>query len=945
MSDAGLIERIQHGIVGRYEIVRELGRGGMAVVFLANDLKHGRLVALKVLQPEVAAAVGGERFLQEIRIVARLQHHHVLGLFDSGESDGILYYTMPYVEGESLRDRLARERQLSLPEALRIADQIAQALAYAHRHGVVHRDVKPANVLLVGADAMVADFGVAKALAEAGGEELTRSGLVVGTPAYMSPEQASGDTHVDRRADIYALACVLYEMLAGEPPFSGRTAQAVLARHLHDPPPSLKVVRPGVPDGIQAVIERGLAKVPADRFTTIDDFRGALDSALREPPSRPRAKGRQLAAVISLLAVVLAVGVWRSGLVRQAGLEPSRVVVFPLRDRSPDGAGEGVATYIGYALEGIAPLRWLDGWDWLSDVQKSGAGGLPAPLATEIARRQHARYYVDGLIVRRSDSVTVVLRLHDALGDSVVRTAGASAAAADAAIPQLGLQAVGGLLPALLEPGRRVDLSALTDRKPAAVAAFLQGEQEYRRMRFLAALQHYRSAVAADSALALAAIKGAQAANWRELNDEALTLVDVALAGERGLPPRYLHFARGLKLYLTGSGDSAVARFREALDLEPSWSEAWMALGETYYHLLPRTISPDSMAEAAFLQARRADSAFTPPLFHLAEIALRVGDLPRARGLIRGFESVEPDSALQSQLEAMFQCVRDGPGKLDWTTRLGVAEILRAAKLLSVGASQAACAASGFRVVAAAGSATPNQRWAALLGLQGLLTATGHLDSVRALLGSEAAAELGGPVLYLAMGDAVEGAVDEPAAAVARKYGTDYPRMATPILWALGTWAAHRRAAGDLAAIAEVLRLRADSSGLRADSLLAAVMAAHASLAAGDSATALSRLSALNPTAPLGDLEWQPWESLAPERLALANLLLARGEYARADEVAGLLQAPQPIFYLTYFPAALAVRTRAAVALGRSQAAARLEARAAALRQGVPAVPAVPLEE
>jgi serine/threonine-protein kinase len=919
----------------------------MAVVFLANDLKHGRPVALKVLRPEVAAALGAERFLQEIRIAARLQHHHILGLFDSGESDGILYYTMPYVEGQSLRDRLVRERQLSLPEALRIADQVAQALAYAHAHGVVHRDIKPANVLLVGSEAMVADFGVAKALTEAGGEELTRSGLVVGTPAYMSPEQASGDTNVDGRADVYALACVLYEMLAGEPPFSGRTPQAVLARHLHDPPPSLKVVRPVTPDAIQAVIERGLAKVPADRFASASDFRAALDSASREPQSRapPAAKGRQRTmGALALALALLGVAVWNSGF-RTPHLETGRIVVFPLRDPAPDDAGEGVATYIGYALEGAAPLRWLDGWDLLSDAQRSGAGRLPGPVATEIARRQRARYYVDGLIVRRPDSVTVVLRLHDAAGDSVVRTAGASAPAVDAPIAQLGLQAAGELLPALLEPGRKVDLSALTQRRPAAVAAFLQGEREYRRMRFLGALQQYRRAVAADSGLALAAIKGAQAANWRDLNDEALALVDVALAGERGLPPRYLQFAHGLKFYLTGAGDSAVARFRDALDLDPSWSDAWMALGETFYHLLPRTASPDSLAEAAFLEARHADSTFTPPLFHLTEISLRRGDLTRATTLIRSFEAVEPDSALQAQLEAMLQCVRNGAGTLDWTARLGTAGALRAAKILSVGAAQATCAASGFRAVTAAADATPNQRWGALLGLQGLFTAAGQLDSVRALLASEGAAELGAPVLYLAMGDAVEGALDEQAAGLARNFGTDYRRMATPVLWALGTWAAHRAAVSDLTAIAAVLQARADSSGLRTDSLLAASMAAHAALAAGDSGTALARLSALAPSAPLGELEWQPWESLAPERLALANLLLARGEYARADEAAGLLQAPQPVFYLTYLPAALAARTRAAVALGQAEVAERLERRAAALRTGLPAIPAVQPKE
>jgi serine/threonine protein kinase len=280
MSATGLFQRIQHGVVGRYEIVRELGRGGMAVVFLANDLKHGRSVALKVLQPEVAAALGGERFLQEIRIAARLQHRHIVGLFDSGESDGILYYTMPYVEGESLRDRLARERQLSLPEALRIAEQIAQALAYAHGHGVVHRDIKPANVLLVGAEAMVADFGVAKALTEAGGEELTRSGLVVGTPAYMSPEQAAAEPDIDARSDLYSLGAVVYEMLAGQPPYTGATAGAIMARKAMEPVPSLRVVRETVPGSVEQAVTRALAKAPADRFGTAQEFAEALEQQI-----------------------------------------------------------------------------------------------------------------------------------------------------------------------------------------------------------------------------------------------------------------------------------------------------------------------------------------------------------------------------------------------------------------------------------------------------------------------------------------------------------------------------------------------------------------------------------------------------------------------------------------------------------------------------------------
>jgi eukaryotic-like serine/threonine-protein kinase len=212
----------------RYRIERPLGAGGMATVYLAEDLKHHRRVAVKVLRPELAAALGPERFLREIETTAGLRHPHILPLFDSGEAAGFLYYVMPYVEGESLEDRIARERQLSLDDAVRIAREVADALSYAHAHGVVHRDIKPGNILLEGGHAVVADFGIARAVRAAGDERLTQTGMAVGTPTYMSPEQASGETEVDGRSDLYSLACVLYEMLAGQPPFTGPTAESVL---------------------------------------------------------------------------------------------------------------------------------------------------------------------------------------------------------------------------------------------------------------------------------------------------------------------------------------------------------------------------------------------------------------------------------------------------------------------------------------------------------------------------------------------------------------------------------------------------------------------------------------------------------------------------------------------------------------------------------------------
>src|SRR5881275_1194984 len=260
------LARVQAALAGRYTIERELGRGGMATVYLAQDRKHHRQVAIKVLKPELAAALGPERFLREIDTAARLTHPHILPLHDSGEAAGLLYYVMPYVEGETLRDRLEREGQLPLEEAVRITREVASALSYAHSHDVVHRDIKPENILLSGGEAVVADFGIARALVAAGADKLTDTGLAVGTPGYMSPEQAMAEPRIDGRADTYALGCVLYEMLAGHPPFLGTTAQEILARHTLDPVPPLRTIRREVPAAVEHAVLKALAKSPADRF-------------------------------------------------------------------------------------------------------------------------------------------------------------------------------------------------------------------------------------------------------------------------------------------------------------------------------------------------------------------------------------------------------------------------------------------------------------------------------------------------------------------------------------------------------------------------------------------------------------------------------------------------------------------------------------------------------
>src|SRR5215211_538898 len=286
-----LLGRLQSALADRYRLDREIGAGGMATVYLAEDVRHDRSVALKVLRPELAAVIGAERFLAEIKLTANLQHPHILPLFDSGEADGYLFYVMPYVEGETLRDRLTREKQLPVADAIRITTEVASALDYAHRHGVIHRDIKPENILLHDGQALVADFGIALAASKAGGSRMTETGMSLGTPHYMSPEQAMGQREITARSDVYALGAILYEMLSGDPPFTGSTAQAVVARVLTESPRPLVTQRHTIPRHVEAAVLTALEKLPADRFATAAEFAEALrDKAYTSTVSMPAAE-------------------------------------------------------------------------------------------------------------------------------------------------------------------------------------------------------------------------------------------------------------------------------------------------------------------------------------------------------------------------------------------------------------------------------------------------------------------------------------------------------------------------------------------------------------------------------------------------------------------------------------------------------------------------------
>jgi serine/threonine protein kinase/tetratricopeptide (TPR) repeat protein len=359
------VERLKASLADRYAIERELGAGGMATVYLARDRKHQRGVAIKVLRPELAAAIGAERFLREITTTANLHHPHILALYDSGEADGFLYYVMPFVEGESLRDRLTREKQLPLEDALRIAREVADALSYAHSRGVIHRDIKPENILLESGHAVVADFGIAKAVSAAGGETLTRTGTAIGTPQYMSPEQAAGDEAVDGRSDLYSLACVLYEMLAGQPPFTGPTVESVIHQHIAVDPRPITTLRPAVPPEIAGTLARALAKTPADRFNPVAQFGEALTQTTGRAgrADQPAAGDRPSVAVLPFVNMSpepdnesFSDGVTEeiiSALSRLQGLRvASRTSAFAFKGKATDIRTVGAALNVSTVLEG-----------------------------------------------------------------------------------------------------------------------------------------------------------------------------------------------------------------------------------------------------------------------------------------------------------------------------------------------------------------------------------------------------------------------------------------------------------------------------------------------------------------------------------------------------------------------------------------------------------------
>ncbi|MDH3271963.1 MAG: tetratricopeptide repeat-containing serine/threonine-protein kinase [Gemmatimonadota bacterium] len=531
--------RLNAALEGRYAVERELGAGGMATVYLAEDLRHHRRVAIKVLREDVTDVVGAERFLNEIEIAAGLTHPHIVPVLDSGRAGGLLYYVMPFVEGPTLKERLEREGELAIEDAVRIAREIGDALAYAHGQGVVHRDVKPANILVEAGHAVLSDFGIAQALSEADQTRLTTAGVSLGTPSYMSPEQASGDHEIDGRSDLYSLGCVVYEMLAGEPPYTGRTVHAVLARKLTEPMPGLRSVRETVPEALEHATRRALARLPADRYRTVSEFVEALGEQDR---GRPPRRWRSLAPfallpamVIVALAAAVVVANTRSN--RARGLPVDVVAVFPFRDMTGDTAA-GYGLYAAHAIE--------SGLDWMDDVQviergtllqgvRRGAGGVSE---LEVAAELGAGTAVTGVVTRVGDTLEFRAQVTDVASRRVIQDvvpSGGQPGDLSAIVELLTDRVMGVMAMTLGEPSTTMWFS----RPPAhdAYQAFDRGMERWMHMDFQGALADFREAYSLDTTFASPLFM--MSTLYGELGQPARedSVVSILEARRAGLPP------------------------------------------------------------------------------------------------------------------------------------------------------------------------------------------------------------------------------------------------------------------------------------------------------------------------------------------------------------------------------------------------------------------------
>jgi tRNA A-37 threonylcarbamoyl transferase component Bud32/tetratricopeptide (TPR) repeat protein len=648
-----LLEQLKTALADRYQIESEIGSGGMAVVYRATDLKHDRRVALKVMRPEISASLGSDRFLREIRIAARLTHPHIVPLYDSGEAAGLLYYVMPFIEGDSLRDRLNRTGPMEINDALQIMREAGSALSHAHTQGIVHRDIKPGNIMLSGGHAVVADFGIARAVTEAGGESLTRTGVSVGTPDYMSPEQASGRQPVDARSDEYSLACVLYEMLVGQPPFTGPTPMAVMARHSLDPVPSVRTLRSTIPAGLEESVNRALSKMPADRFKTVEQFVEAVTGEQAAAAGSARGVGagpqgsllRKLAwvglgASVATGAVLVGLKVDLSAVF--APDEEELVAVLDFESLVPDSLEyltRAIPEFLATAMTGetggpralgrrLVRRTWDEVLGTTADPQARYERAAAALGATHVLR---------GEVIHQPDG-GVRVRAELLRGREIVTEAVAIAQSGDAiAVSEaLGVQLLAG------SAGEFHRLSGLATSSTATVQQWLRGTEAFRDGRYEEAVTAYSAALDEDSTFALAA--------WGLMNS-AMWLEDAGGGLGRGLRLAWQHRGRlppadsaifvaesqrgGYPEPLPAGELGALRLFERAVQLYPERWDAWFRYADFLWHEGGAYVDEGRpLAVQAFQRALALDTAGHDEIWqHLFEHYVLTGNSEAFRAL------------------------------------------------------------------------------------------------------------------------------------------------------------------------------------------------------------------------------------------------------------------------------------------------------------------------
>jgi serine/threonine protein kinase/Tfp pilus assembly protein PilF len=551
------IERLRSALSQSYTIDRELGRGGMATVYLAQDCKHERMVALKVLHPELAASLGPDRFLREIKVAARLNHPHILGLHDSGEADGFLYYVMPYVEGESLRERLDREHQLPIDEAVHHARGIASALDYAHRQQIVHRDIKPENVMLYEGEAMVMDFGIAKAVSVAGHDTLTQTGMMVGTPAYVSPEQAAGETNLNGRSDQYSLACVLYEMLSGERAFTGPTAQAVMAKRFTESAKPLRSLRGTIPENVERAVSKAMSTDAAARYNTAAMFAQALASSSLTTPTETATLPQPTVAAAKSVAVLPFVNV--------------------STDPENEYFADGMAEEIINALSKIQTLRVA------SRIVSFALKGKNEDLG-EVGRKLHVSTVLDGTVRKMGNRLRITAQLVNVADGYQLWSERYDREMEDIfAIQDDISQAIVKSLRVILSEDEKKAIEKPRTVNLEAYDFYLRGRQFFHQLRRKSlehARQMFNRAIEIDSDYALAHAGVADCCSllytYFDARESNLRQADAASKKALELEPQLAeaHVARGIAVSLSKQFDEAEEHFETAMKLDPKLFEA-----------------------------------------------------------------------------------------------------------------------------------------------------------------------------------------------------------------------------------------------------------------------------------------------------------------------------------------------------------------------------------